>query len=130
LTTVLLDTHVIHWWTADPGKVSKAASDAIERADELAASDVSWWELAWLATHGRIDVDDPIAGWLNALTSQIRTVPVTATIALAAATLPGSFPSDPIDRLIYATAMELGVRLVTKDGLLRRHPHPTPLTIW
>jgi PIN domain nuclease of toxin-antitoxin system len=31
------------------------------------------------------------------------------------------FPGDPADRLIYATAVEHGVKLVTKDQRLRMH---------
>jgi PIN domain nuclease of toxin-antitoxin system len=41
-----------------------------------------------------------------------------------------TFPGDPADRLIYATAIEQGVRLVTKDRRLRAHRHPRPLTLW
>lgn len=130
MTTVILDTHVIHWWTADPQRVSEAATDAIEAADELAVTDVSWWELAWLAGHGRIDVATPIGSWLRNLASNVRTIPVSPGIALTAARLPRSFPSDLLDRLIYATAIETGSRLVTKDERLRAHRHPTPITVW
>jgi PIN domain nuclease of toxin-antitoxin system len=31
---------------------------------------------------------------------------------------------------IYATAIEHGLRLVTKDQKLRRHRHPRPVTLW
>jgi PIN domain nuclease of toxin-antitoxin system len=32
--------------------------------------------------------------------------------------------------LIYATAIERGWELVTKDHRLRRHRHPRPITVW
>lgn len=61
---------------------------------------------------------------------QVRTVPVTPAIAAAAVALPSSFPGDPADRLIYATAIENGWRLITKDRRLRAHRHPHPVTLW
>jgi PIN domain nuclease of toxin-antitoxin system len=67
---------------------------------------------------------------LAGLGEDIRTVTTTPAIADTAAGLPTSFPGDPADRLIYATAVENGWRLVTKDRKLRAHCHPRPLTVW
>jgi PIN domain nuclease of toxin-antitoxin system len=44
--------------------------------------------------------------------------------------LPEAFPGDPADRLIYATAIEHGWQLVTKDRRLHDHPHLRPITVW
>lgn len=130
MTTVLLDTHVLHWWSAEPDRLSPDAARAVLAADELAVADVTWFELAWLATHRRIVVAVPIRSWLEGLAGQVRTVGVTPAIADAAASLPKSFAGDPADRLIYATAVELGWRLVTKDRRLHEHLHPTGITLW
>lgn len=130
ISTVLLDSHIVHWWSAEPDRVSRDASKAISSADELAVADISWFELAWLAGHERIVVTVPIASWLRQLASQVRTIPVTPAIAATAVGLPASFPGDPADRLIYATAMENGWRLITKDRRLRAHRHPRPVTLW
>ncbi|MBI2765477.1 MAG: type II toxin-antitoxin system VapC family toxin [Chloroflexi bacterium] len=130
LTTVLLDTHVLHWWAAEPERLSKPAADAVNNADELAVASISWFELAWLATHNRIFVSVPINTWLQELADQVRTIGTTPAIATTAATLPESFPGDPADRLIYATAIEHGWSLVTKDGRMRAHRHPRRMTIW
>jgi PIN domain nuclease of toxin-antitoxin system len=40
-------------------------------------------------------------------------------VAVAAGRLGETFPGDPADRIIYATALSLGCRLVTKDRRLR-----------
>jgi PIN domain nuclease of toxin-antitoxin system len=130
VSTVLLDTHVVHWWSTEPERVSAPASRAISEADELAVADVSWFELAWLARHGRIAVSTPIGSWLRGLAARLRTVPITPAVAEAAVDLPASFPGDPVDRLIYATAVENGWRLITKDRKLRGHRHPHPITLW
>ncbi len=130
MTTLLLDTHVIHWWSAEPQRLSQPAVDALTSADELAVAAISWFELAWLATHERIVVSVPVRSWLAELAGRVRTVGITAPIADTAVSLPATFPGDPADRLIYATAIERGWRLVTKDGRLRRHRHPRPITVW
>lgn len=130
MTALLLDSHVVHWWSAEPGRISRAAATALEEAEELAVAAISWFELAWLAERERIVVSIPIRSWLDQLAAQVRTAALTPAIAATAASLPSSFPGDPADRLIYATAIEHGWQLVTKDRRLRDHPHPKPLTLW
>ena len=127
---VLLDTHVLQWWSAEPDRLSKRAAQAVAAAQELAVAGITWYELAWLATHGRIAVAMPVGSWLEQLAGQVRTVGVTPAIASTAVSLPASFPSDPADRLIYATAVEQGCPLVTKDRQMREHRHPRKVTLW
>lgn len=130
MSALLLDTHVVHWWSAEPKRVSAPARKALEDADELVLAAISWYELAWLARHERIAVTVPIRSWLDGLASQLRTLGVTPAIADTAVGLPTSFPGDPADRLIYATAIEHGLPLVTKDRAIRDHDRPRSLTIW
>ncbi len=130
MTTVVLDSHVVHWWSAEPERISRAATKALTEADELAVASISWFELAWLARHERIIVSIPIRSWLEQLAAQVRTLPLTPAVGAMAVSLPSSFPGDPADRLIYATAIEHGARLVTKDGKLRAHRHPQPVALW
>ena len=130
MTTVLLDTHVVHWWAAEPERVSDAATKALSEADELAVAAISWFELAWLARHERIAVTIPVRSWLERLLVEVRTVGITPAIADTAVSLPSTFPGDPADRLIYATAIEHGWSLITKDRKLRDHRHPRPVTLW
>lgn len=130
MATALLDTHVVHWWSAEPERVSRPATKLLSEADELAVAAITWFELAWLARHERIVVTIPVRSWLERLAGQVRTVGITPAIAHTAVSLPASFPGDPADRLIYATAIEHGWTLVTKDGKLRSHRHPRRLTLW
>jgi PIN domain nuclease of toxin-antitoxin system len=130
VTTVLLDTHVVHWWSAEPAELSAAASETIEAADELAVSAVTWYELAWLARHERIEVSTPTRTWLDEIARDVRTVGITPAIADTAVALPATFPGDPADRIIYATAVQNGWKLVTKDGRMRRHRYPRKVTVW
>ena len=130
LSTILLDTHVLVWWSTDPGRLSKRATAALDDAGQLAVSAITWFELAWLARRELLTASLPTRAWLEGFAQGVRTVGITPAIADTAAALPSSFPDDPADRLIYATAIEHGWLLVTKDKRLRRHRHPRPLTVW
>ncbi|CAN5639256.1 type II toxin-antitoxin system VapC family toxin [soil metagenome] len=130
MTTVLLDTHVAHWWAAEPERLSRAATKLIVSADILAVAAISRFELALLAEHGRIVITIPVRTWLDRMAAHLRTVPIGTAVAAAAVALPASFPGDPADRLIYATAVENGWQLVTKDRRLREHPSPRAVTVW
>ena len=127
---LLLDTHVLLWLGAEPERLSSAAADAIERADELAVASITWFELAWLAAHDRVITGIPVLTWLSGLASDVRSVMITPAIAAMAVSLRSSFPADPTDRIIFATAIEQGWQIVTKDQRMRRYKHPRPMTIW
>jgi PIN domain nuclease of toxin-antitoxin system len=130
VTTVVLDTHVVQWWSAEPERLSDTATKTLAAADQLAVAAISWFELAWLAAHERIMVTVPLRSWLEQLADELQTLGVTPAVAAAAVSLPSSFSGDPADRLIYATAVEHGCLLVTKDRRLRGHRHPRPVAVW
>ena len=130
MTTVLLDTHVVQWWSAEPQRLSATAAETLAGADQLAVAAITWFELAWLAAHERIVLTIPLRSWLERLADGVHTFGVTPAVAATAVALPSSFPGDPADRLIYATAVEHGCPLVTKDRRLRGHRHPRPVTVW
>jgi PIN domain nuclease of toxin-antitoxin system len=130
MTSVVLDTHVVQWWSAEPDRLSKRAAAAIAGADELAVASITWFELAWMARNERIIISIPLRSWLEGLSSQMRTMSTTAAVAATAVELPSSFPGDPADRLIYATAIEHGWSLITKDQRIRSYKHPRPVAVW
>ena len=127
---VLLDTHVVHWQSAEPERLSKRAQEALDAADELIVAAISWFELAWMAHNERIALSVSVRSWLDGLAAQLRTLGVTPAIADTAVALPSSFPRDPADRLIYATAVEHDLPLVTKDRAIRDGGLPGVRTVW
>lgn len=130
MAAVLLDTHAVHWWSSEPDRLSRSARRVLKAADELLIAGISWFELAWLVERQRIVIDMPIRSWLDDLSAQLRTMGITPAIADTAGALPSSFPRDPTDRLIYATAIEHGVKLVTKDEAIMEHDKPRSLVVW
>ncbi len=119
---ILLDTHVLIWLASEPGKLSKRASEAIRRASReggIGISAISLWELAWLATHGRIVIGGTPEAFVERITSRTAILPITPKVAVLANQLPMNYPGDPCDRLIGATALAEGIALVTKDREIR-----------
>jgi len=119
---ILLDTHVLIWLATEPSKLSRKALDAIRESrgnGGLAISAITVWELAWLATHGRLEFTGPREEFVEDMISRVSVRPITTKIAFLANQFPESYPRDPSDRLIGATAMFEGIALVTKDRTIR-----------
>jgi PIN domain nuclease of toxin-antitoxin system len=120
---ILLDTHVLVWLVDDRERLSTEARDAVESGQELAVSMASIQEVAYLVARGRLVMDRPLQTWVgDALgVHEIRTLAPTVSSALRAGSLdPSEFHGDPVDRLIYATAVEHDAQLVTADERLRQ----------
>lgn len=120
---IVLDTHALLWRMLEPERVSVAAKEAISTADARAISAITFQEVAYLVARGRVDLYKPVGQWLGDALGSIEAValPASASIALSAGSLdPQGFHGDPMDRLIYATAVEHDARLVTADERLRR----------
>lgn len=117
----LLDTHVLLWWLAGGQRLSTAARAAIEGADSVLLSPLTFWEAATLLRLGRVELDRELSVWVQDVLRQprITLAPLSAEAAAWAGNLGQDFPGDPIDRLLYATSRDLRVPLISKDDGLR-----------
>ena len=120
---IVVDTCVVIWIAEEPHLLSTAAARALAEArknDGVAISDVTLYELAWLVQKNRIQMANSIEAFFEQVEMRFIVLPVTATIARLATKFIAPYPSDPMDRLIGATALDHGVPLVTRDKALRK----------
>jgi len=117
----VLDTHTWLWWVGDPARLGKAGRRAVDQARTIGIPAICCLEVAALVARGRVVLDRPVLAWLHDALALPRTelLPLTPAIAVKAADLPSSFPGDPADRLITATAILESAMLVTKDERIR-----------
>lgn len=128
---IVLDTHAWLWWTSDPDRLSDPARHALVAADRIGVSTLSAWEVAMLASRGRIALDQAVAVWVRRAFAKprVEALAPTVDVAVAAGLLDAQrFPGDPVDRIIYATARDARAALVTRDRAIREFD--ARLTIW
>lgn len=118
---IVLDTHAWTGWTSGSPRLSAGVREKIDTAADVAVSPISCWEVAMLVANGRIDLGRQPLNWIRlALTRPAtRLVPIAPDIAVRAAQLGERIRGDPADRLIIATALQLGAPLVTLDEGIR-----------
>ncbi len=122
--SLLLDTHVVLWLDAGDSRLRVGTRDAIDQfwqaGGSILVSSVSAWEIALLANTGRISLDCPPEAWIERFLGRpgVSATPLTWRASARAYQLPNFERRDPADRLLVATAIEIGCPLVTYDGPL------------
>lgn len=128
----LLDTHTLIWALEAPeqlpARIQALLSDPANLPFGVAA--ITPWEIAMLASRGRLQLGRPVSEWLAAALNPdfVSLLPLLPPIAVDSCTLPGSFHADPADRMIVATARHHGLTLLTADAAIQAYPHLR--TLW
>lgn len=121
---ILVDTHVVVWLAFDKDQISRKARTAIDdarkNADGLAISDITLLELATLAKKGRIRLNISLESFLREVESRFIVLPITGRACARAIGFPATYPKDPADRIIGATALVEGLSLLTADRKIHR----------
>jgi PIN domain nuclease of toxin-antitoxin system len=107
---------------AAPEHLSDTARETISQASSIGVSTLSAWEIAMLQVRGRISLDREVGHWVRQAFAEprVESLAPSPEIAVAAGLLDArSFPGDPIDRLIYATARAHEATLLTRDEAIR-----------
>ncbi len=116
MTAVLLDTHAWAWTLGDDPRLSAAAVAAIRAADTVLVSPVSFFEIAQEVRLGKWPEMEPHVRRLPALLREQggSVAGLDPAHCVAAGMMPWAH-RDPFDRLLAATAISLGLPLVSAD---------------
>ena len=121
---ILLDTHVVVWLVSAPERLSKNAkafiNEARQNGEGMAISGFTLIELTMFYSKGRISLSMSLESFLRDVEERFVVLPISARACARMLTLPESYPKDPADRVIGATALVEGMSLVTADREIRR----------
>lgn len=117
---LILDTHAWVWLVSGNRQIGPDALREMESAAAKAGyvvPAIAVWELAMLVERGRLTLTQPLEDWIEEALSQpnFELAGLTPNIAIRSARLAKRVLRDPADRMIVATAIELGGRLATRD---------------
>lgn len=123
----LLDTQAWLWSVLDHPSLSRRARTALGSVidpERVGIAAISLKEASWHLSRGRIVVDasfGPWQLWLRTVASlpNLEVLPLTVDVAIESEQLEGSFPADPADRLVAATARVHDLTLITSDRAIR-----------
>ena len=107
---LLVDTHILVWALAVPGRLSAAERRALDMADVIFVSIVTLWEAAILMSLGRLEREERLIEPQEGFTL----LPVTPRHCRELMDLPRRH-RDPFDRMLIAQARADGLTLLTRD---------------
>ena len=131
---VVIDTHIVIWYFTGPKIQSDSAQAAIVKAQESGSSifvpSITIVELIYLLEKKRIpaDVADKLREALDDDSTAFSLVNLTREIADEIENVDRSVVGDMPDRIIAATALHLGLPLITSDGNIQKLKNVE--TIW
>jgi PIN domain nuclease of toxin-antitoxin system len=116
---LLLDTHILLWWLAQPDSLSKQAHQAISNGSNIIyVSAAVIWEMVIKKSVGKLEIPDNIEKMLQL--NNFNLLPISVAHALAADKLP-SYHRDPFDRMLIAQAIQEGLTLVNRDAYIQKY---------
>jgi PIN domain nuclease of toxin-antitoxin system len=123
---LLLDTHTAIWITRNESLAPRAV-EAMNAAHQAAGivfvSPITAWEVGLLVSRNRLNLLMTPQRWFSRLLSVpgMRLAELSLDILIASSFLPGTPPRDQADRILLATARDLGAALITRDRLLLKY---------
>jgi PIN domain nuclease of toxin-antitoxin system len=115
---LLLDTHVVIWWSQHARRLTAATRRLITETDEVFVSAASEWEVSIKVALGKLRVPGPLMEVVSS--SGFLPLPITFAHAESVRKLP-RLHTDPFDRMLVAQAGVEGLHLVSRDHLLAEY---------
>jgi PIN domain nuclease of toxin-antitoxin system len=111
-------------WIYSKARLAQPALDLMAAAHREGVtsyiSSISAWEIGSLTSRGRLQLLIRPERWFANLfeVPGVRLAEMSPDLLIASSYLPGRPPRDPFDRIIAATARDLGATLITRDRAL------------
>jgi PIN domain nuclease of toxin-antitoxin system len=123
---LLLDTHAAIWIVRNERlapRAVEAMNAAHQESGSVFVSAITAWEIGLLVARNRLNLLMTPQRWFAQLLSFPGTqlAELSPDILMASSFLPGDPPRDPADRIILATARDLGATLITRDRALLKY---------
>jgi PIN domain nuclease of toxin-antitoxin system len=121
MTRAVADTHTVIWYLYDDARLSLTArtwfEDASAAGEQVALSSITLAEMVYLIEKGRIDTAalTRLTAELDAADTVLVEVPFDRHVAQAMGRIPRSEVPDLPDRIIAATALHLGIPIISRD---------------
>jgi len=122
MAAVVADTHAAVWYLLNAKSLSsnaqRAMDDAVAVGDPVYVSSISLVEVVYLVEKGKLPavVLDRLTSALSQADSGFVIAPLNFSVALAIRQISRETVPDMPDRIIAATALDLGLRLITRDS--------------
>ena len=114
---VLVDTHVLLWADAEPGRLSARARSLVESfSTEVFVSAASAWEIATKVRIGKLPQAAAFSAEMARRLEMLGFSPLAVTLehAIRAGQLPGPH-KDPFDRMLIAQAQAENLALISNE---------------
>jgi PIN domain nuclease of toxin-antitoxin system len=125
MTLAIVDTHALIWYLFDDRRLSSLAKkfidDAAKNGEQIGFSAISMIEIVYLIEKDKIN-PDTLSRLIEATSntdSALAEFPVTGQIANKMRSVSRSSIPDMPDRIIAATALDLNVPIISRDGKIK-----------
>jgi PIN domain nuclease of toxin-antitoxin system len=125
MIVAIADTHAVIWYLFYDPRLGKAAlafiNETVTNGDHIGVSAISLAEMVYLVEKARIPANSLIDlhSALSDPASILQHVPLDEAVAMRMTGISRSDIPDLPDRIIAATALYLGVPVISRDGRIR-----------
>lgn len=126
MATLVVDTHAAVWYLQNSKRLSPAAQRAMDNAadagDLIYVCSISLVEIVYLVEKGKLHavVIDRLTAALSDTDAAFAIAALDESAALAVQRISRDIVPDMPDRIIAATALSLGLSLVTRDSAIAK----------